>query len=864
MRQYNQIKKKHPDTVLLFRLGDFYETFGDDAVKASAACGITLTKRNNGAAGEIPLAGFPHHQLDAYLPKLVKAGHRVAVCEQLEDPKQAKGIVRRDVVEVVTPGVVLYDKLLDHKSNTFLACLTIPNGRSTMWGLALADVSTGAFMAGDVEEARLASTLEAFQPAEVLVARGARDRWEPILNAASIKPAISKLDDWHFDIESTSTALLRHFGTTSLKGFGLTDATAAIISAGVILHYVAETQQGTLAQITGLRSLHSSETMVLDAATRRNLEIHTSMSAGERSGALVEILDRTTSPMGGRLLRRWLQAPLLQLDDIRHRHRVVGGLVTDPSRLALLRQLVGGVGDLERLMTKVVTDRANARDLAAIRAGLSVLPTIISAVRACPLPEIAAYGDVVGDHVEVHAELDRTLTDEPPVAVGSGQMFRNGIDADLDQARSALLNGKDWIREYQEQEREQSGIASLKISFNNVFGYYIEISKINAGKVPSSYERKQTLANAERYTTPRLKELEVTLLTAESKVSERETELLAAVRRFVARHVSAIQATSQALAELDALCGFADAALTYEYVEPTMGDDGVLEIEGARHPVIERVLPPGTPYVPNSIRLSPADEQIHIITGPNMSGKSSYLRQTGLIVFMAHIGSFVPARSAQIPLTDRIFTRVGAQDNIVAGESTFLVEMAEAANILNNATVNSLILLDELGRGTATFDGISIAWAIAEYLHEVIGAKTLFATHYHELTALADRFERIRNYQVEVKEVGDQILFTHKVVTGHTDHSFGIHVAQMAGLPPTVVSTARTVLQQLETGTHDPSRSARTPAVIRHDLERAGQLTMFEIKDDDLREKVRQIDINSMTPLEALRALAELKETLNE
>jgi DNA mismatch repair protein MutS len=568
--------------------------------------------------------------------------------------------------------------------------------------------------------------------------------------------------------------------------------------------------------------------------------------------------------MGGRLLRRWLQGPLLQADAIRNRHATVRGLCSDPMLLASLRQLIGGVGDLERLVTKVVTERANARDLAAMRHGLSQLPLIIETVRACPLTEIAAYSEAIDPLTDVYDELRRVLSEEPPVAVGTGAMFNEGVDTELDHARSALLNGKDWIREYQDQERDHTSISALKISYNNVFGYYIEISKIHAAKVPTSYERKQTLANAERYTTSRLKELEVTLLTAESKVAERESALLSALRSFVGLRVTSIQLTAQIIAQLDCLCGFADAALVYEYVEPVIAEDGRLEIEGARHPVIERVLPPGTPYVPNSVMMDTSEEQVHIITGPNMSGKSSYLRQTGLIVFLAHVGSFVPAQSARIPLTDRIFTRVGAQDNIVAGESTFLVEMAEAANILNNATSRSLILLDELGRGTATFDGISIAWAIAEYLHETVGAKTLFATHYHELTALADRFERIRNYQVEVKEVGDQILFTHKVIPGHTDHSFGIHVAQMAGLPPSVIQTARTVLQQLETGTHDPARSARTPSVIRHDLERAGQLTMFEIKDDDLREKVRQIDINSMTPLDALKALAELKGTVND
>ncbi len=883
-RQYRQIKAKHPDTVLLFRLGDFYETFGDDAIITAQACGITLTKRNNGSDGDTPLAGFPHHQLDNYLPKLVRAGHRVAVCEQLEDPKQANGIVRRGVVEVVTPGVILYDKLLDTKSHTFLCALTyqpgqgnpgIGNRREGAWGVAFADVSTGTFLAASIPESQIASVLESYQPSEILVNKDEKEKWEPLLKRSAPVAAVTRQEPWFFDVEFATTNTLRHFNTTSLKGFGIVNGSPAAIAAGAIIHYVGETQRNSLPQLRSLRLLNVSDAMLLDQATRRNLEIHTAAHAGESSGALIAILDRTCSPMGGRLLRRWLQVPLVNLEKINARHAAIRAFLlprqstsTVPASASIqsdplaLRTELSQLGDLERLITKVVTDRATARDLIALKNGLLQVPAILRMLS--PLPALHEFVHGLDEHAEVVHMIAGALQEEAPVQVGTGKMFRHGYNQELDEVRSALTNGQDWIRQYQERERDATGIASLKVAFNNVFGYYIEVSRAQLAHVPTRYERKQTLANAERYTTPDLKQLEQTLLTAEARVSELEAQLLADLKRRVGEHCTHIQQSAMRLAELDCLRAFAEVARDLEYVEPEMHDGTDMHVIGARHPIIERHLPAGQQYVPNDVKLDTEQEQILVITGPNMSGKSSFLRQAGLIVFLAHVGCYVPATHARIPLTDRIFTRVGAKDNIMAGESTFLVEMQEAANIIHNATSRSLILLDEVGRGTATFDGISIAWAIAEYLHEVVGAKTLFATHYHELTALADRFERIHNVKVEVQEVEGGLVFTHRVVPGSADHSFGIHVARMAGMPPSILHTAATILEQLEHGTHDPSRAARTSAVDRHRLEASGQLTMFEVRDDELRSRVKEIDVDALTPLQALQTLAELKETLKD
>lgn len=862
MRQYRQIKGRYPDTILLFRLGDFFETFGDDAVVTAAACGITLTKRNNGAAGDMPLAGFPHHQLDNYLPKLVRAGHRVAVCEQVEDPKQAKGIVRRDVVEVVTPGVVMYDKLLETKRHTYVAALVAPSRGGDRCGFSFCDVSTGSLSAGDIEVSRISSVLESLQPAELIVSKDERDFWEPILSGLSVPPSMTRLDGWLFDEEFTQTAITRLFDAHALKGFGVDGFNRGLTAAGVLLHYIGETQKGMLAQIKRMQAYDVSDVMILDAATRRNLEIHQTMHGDGSQGALVSILDLTCTPMGGRTLRTWLQAPLLRRDRIEARLGIVRGFVRETRTLDAVRLAMQGIGDIERILTKVVTDRASARDLAALRYGLSRIPVV---QQACSGSASAALQDMAKrllDHADVVNVLDSALVEEPSVQLGMGTVFRSGYDAELDRYSDAHRNGKQWIAEYQDKERLATGITTLKIGQTGVFGYYIEVTNAHKNRVPEHFIRRQTLANAERYTTTRLQEIEQILVNAERLLVEREQALLTELRRAVAEHCAALQRTTALLGGLDTLASFAAVAFERSYCEPELHDGLALSIVGARHPVIEAVLPAGAAYVSNDVNIDPADAQVLIITGPNMSGKSSYLRQVGLITFLAHIGSFVPATSARIPLTDRIFTRVGAQDNILAGESTFLVEMQEAANILNNATERSLILLDEVGRGTATFDGISIAWAIAEYLHQHIGAKTLFATHYHELTSLASTFPRVRNVQVEVREVGDTIVFTHRVVPGHSDHSFGIHVARMAGIPASVLTTANHVLAQLE-GAQQQSRSSVDAPLATMSESAVGQLGMFEVRDDVIRARIAALDTNNLTPLQALQELNELKGMLD-
>jgi DNA mismatch repair protein MutS len=857
MRQYNQIKGRHPDTILLFRLGDFYETFGDDAVTTSKACGITLTKRNNGAAGEMPLAGFPHHQLDNYLPKLVAAGHRVAVCEQLEDPKSAKGIVKRDVVEVVTPGVVLYDKLLDSRRNTHVAALVAPLQEGGSWGLSVADVSTGSFTAGEVSSSSIESVLDAFSPAEVVVDKNQRVQTELLLQRCSSKPAQSRLESWHFDRATCYEQLVRHFGTASLKGFGLQNHELGVVASGVLLHYIAESQKSALTQLQSIRLLRHDDVMILDAATRRNLEIQAPMNAHATSGALVELLDETSTPMGARLLRWWMQTPLRNQERVEQRLGVVRALFTNTDSNSTLRGALSEVGDLERLLTKIVANKATAREVGALRSGLRALPSAIQACHGISSAELAKLCAGIGEHRDIVECIDSALVDEPPTAIGSGGMFRTGYDHQLDDASSALLHGKEWITSYQQRLRDETGIPNLKIGYTSVFGYYIEISNAQKSKVPEAFDRRQTLANAERYTTAELKELEQKILSAQELVVQRESYLLQSLRERISSACQSLQTTLQRLAVLDVLSSFAYVAKQYSFVEPVLHEGTGLEVDGARHPVIERLLPPGVQYVPNSVRIDTASSQVHIITGPNMSGKSSYLRQIGICVYLAHIGAFVPADRAFVPLTDRIFTRVGAQDNILAGESTFLVEMQESANILNNATERSLILLDEVGRGTATYDGISIAWAIAEYIHDTIGAKTMFATHYHELTQLTERCSRIENFQVEVQEFDNDIVFTHRVIPGHSDHSFGIHVAKMAGMPPAVLETARAVLRNMEND-HDQQTHARLGATS------SGQVSLFEVRDDLLRSRLAELDINNMTPMQALQTLMDIRKTLDE
>mgnify|MGYP005854378585 CR=1 FL=1 len=894
MRQYSQIKKKHPDTVLLFRLGDFFETFEEDAVITAKVCGITLTKRNNGSAEETPLAGFPHHQLDNYLPKLVRAGHRVAVCEQLEDPKQARGIVRRDVVEVVTPGVAFNDKLLDARRNTYLAALACVGDRAgDVAGVSCIDVSTGEFFTAETPLSELAALLETLQPAEILLAKGLAERLQPHIYAAfpaDAQPLQTRLEDWMFEERFARETLLRHFKTQNLKGFGIEELRAGVQAAGAALHYAHETQKGRLPHVRRVSNFNPSEYMALDFATKRNLEITFSMRDASREGTLIGILDKTETPMGGRLFKKWITRPLRSLEAIAERREAVETLARNDSARAALKSELSQMGDLERLMAKVSTARANPRDMTALGKTLARLPNVKNICTELGSPYLARLIGALEDVSRLVDLMQSAFVEEPPANVGGGGVFREGFAPELDEIAQAMYSGKNWIADYQEKERAATGISSLKVGFTGVFGYYIEISNAHKAKVPARYDRKQTLANAERYTTPELKKMEAKILGAEERLAEVERETFAHLRAKVAESAADVQKNASIVAAIDCLYGFAVAARQYDYVAPTMDDSEVLRIENGRHPVVERLLPPGERYTPNSTTMDDEHGRLHIITGPNMSGKSSYLRQVGLITLLAHCGSFVPASAAHIGLMDRIFTRVGAQDNIVAGESTFLVEMQEAANIVNNATRKSLILLDEVGRGTATFDGIAIAWAIAEYLHDAAQAKTLFATHYHEMTSIVERLPLARNYKADVQEVGNSIVFTRRIQRGTADHSFGIHVAEMAGLPETIISRARIVMQALENDKviapvlapiFAPALATAIPMDISMDIPPVAaqtsatqrkatakddepQFSLFEIRDDKIRERLRTTDINALTPIQALTFLAELKAMTEE
>lgn len=904
-RQYNQIKKKYPDTVLLFRLGDFFETFEDDAVITAKVCGITLTKRNNGGAEETPLAGFPHHQLDNYLPKLVRAGYRVAVCEQLEDPKQARGIVRRDVVEVVTPGVAFNDKLLEARRNTYLAALARERGGEIV-GASCIDVSTGEFFTAETPLAELSTLLETLQPAEILLAKSAVEALQPHIRAAfpaDAQPAQTRLEDWMFEERFARETLLRHFKTQNLKGFGIEEMRAGVQAAGAALHYAHETQKGRLPHVRRVSYFNPSEYMTLDFATKRNLEITFNMRDASREGTLIGILDKTETPMGGRLFKKWITRPLRSLEAIAERREAVSALVSNDALRAALKAELSQVGDLERIMAKISTARATPRDIVFLGKALARLPKIRDLCLQLQCPPLERIARDFEDVSKTVKQIQSAFVEEPPANVGGGGVFREGFAPELDEIIQAMYSGKNWIADYQEKERAATGIPSLKVGFTGVFGYYIEISNAHKAKVPANrYDRKQTLANAERYTTPELKKMEAAILGAEERLAEVEREVFARVRANVAEATAEVQKNATLIAALDCLYGFAVAARQYEYIAPTMDDSERLHIENGRHPVVERLLPPGERYTPNSTTMDDEHGRLHIITGPNMSGKSSYLRQVGLITLLAHCGSFVPATAAHIGLVDRIFTRVGAQDNIVAGESTFLVEMQEAANIVNNATRKSLILLDEVGRGTATFDGIAIAWAIAEYLHDVAQAKTLFATHYHEMTSIVERLPLARNYKADVREVGNSIVFTRRIQRGTADHSFGIHVAEMAGLPESITSRARLVMKALENdnafasvfsavslaagGSIASEREASKPEISESAAKKPSfasnnqaklaavpasataaqkreddemQFSLFEIRDDKIRERLRATDLNALTPIQALAFLAELK-----
>lgn len=861
MQQYNKIKSENPDTILLFRVGDFFETFDEDAKTASKVLGITLTKRANGAAGEVPLAGFPHHAIDTYLPKLVRAGYRVAVCEQVEDPKTAKGIVRRDVVEVVTPGVSFNDKLLDHKKNNYLLSIYLFN---EFCGLSFADISTGEFFAYEVHQNNLIQQIEHISPAEILISKKQKPVLESLISKREKPFKLTKVDDWIYDINFANDLLLTHFNTKTLKGFGIENLNYGLIAAGSVLNYLKETQKDKLEHISKIAQYNPSDFMLLDYSTKRNLEITFTIQEGSREGSLISILDKTETAMGGRLLKKWISAPLRKVEPISERQNAVEELV---SRIKLRENLsneLSEIGDLERLISKVCTGRVNPRELINLKTSLKKIPLIKQLLDQAETNSIKQLNDRLIELDSTVELIELSISDNPGLSISDGGIIRQGYNPDLDELRDLSTNAKDWIANLQRTERERTGIPSLKVSFNKVFGYYIEISNTHKNKIPENYIRKQTLVNSERYITPELKEYEDKVLNAQENIAKLELELFNRVRAKVAEKTELIQENARLIAVLDCYLSFAISAVDYNYVKPIVEESDKIKIIEGRHPVVERILPPGEKFTPNSYDLSNSENQIIILTGPNMAGKSVYLRQLGLIVLLAQIGSFVPAKEASIGIVDKIYTRVGASDNISAGESTFLVEMQEAANILNNASDKSLILLDEIGRGTSTFDGISIAWAITEFLHQnpEVAAKTLFATHYHELNEMASIYPRIKNYKVEVREYGDKVIFLHKVSAGGADHSYGIQVAQMAGLPNFVTKRAKEILTNLEGKELTPYEEKKKK--IQKFKEDEYQISLFEMKDDKLRKELDEIDIDGITPIEALNRLNQLKKKIKE
>lgn len=878
MKQYASVKAKYPDTILLFRMGDFYETFDEDAKTTARVLGITLTRRGKtGDVGETPLAGFPHHALETYLPKLLKAGLRVAVCEQLEDPKFAKGIVKRDVIEVVTPGVAFSDKVLDQKQNNFLAGIALPSAIAAgddPVGLSFVDISTGEFYAAELPFRRLPELVASVAPAELLVQKRDREALQELLRPFH-RGIYTAQEDWLYQYDYGADTLTRHFKTQSLKGFGIDAMSIGIVAAGAVMHYLNETQKANLGHIQKVVPYMADETIVLDAATKRNLEI-TSSLGGTPDGTLFSVLDRTSTPMGGRLLKKWVSNPLKRLDHIRWRADGVAQLAADATLRAALQTELAEIGDMERLIARIATGRANPREMLALRRILQSVPALKKILASAAPAKTKGTGATLADIDaelrpldDLSAAIGAAVADDPPAKLEDGGVIRAGFNAELDELRSLSFSAKDWIAGLQKQERDRTGITSLKIGFNNVFGYYIEVTNTHKEKVPKEYIRKQTMTGAERYITPELKEYEDKVLNADERILAIETRLFNELRAYASQFAGAVQSDARQVAVLDCLVSLAVAAVENRYVRPEVTEGDELIIEEGRHPVIEQLLPPGERYIPNSLTLDTRENQVLIITGPNMSGKSSYLRQAGLIVLLAQVGSFVPAKRAVVGMADTIFTRVGASDNITSGESTFLVEMHEAANIVNRATRRSLILLDEVGRGTSTFDGISIAWALTEYLHERIGARTLFATHYHELNELAALYPRVRNYKVDVREYGDKVVFLHTVTPGTADHSYGIQVAMMAGLPAELTDRAKRILENLESSQLTPhGERPADPADVRRVKRRAAsveptpQITMFEMKDDELRDAIRKLNINAMTPMEALKFLAKVKENL--
>ena len=858
MKQFFDLKAKHPDAVLLFRCGDFYETYCEDAVTASRILGITLTRRGNGAGGktETEMAGFPHHALDTYLPKLVRAGKRVAICDQLEDPKLTKKLVKRGITELVTPGVAMADNVLNYKENNFLAAVHF--GKAAC-GVAFLDISTGEFLTGEGTADYVEKLLGNFSPKEVLHERGRKQDFERHFGT---KFFTFELDDWVFTEQTARQKLLRHFGVKSLKGFGVDHLASGIVASGAILQYLEMTQHTHIGHITSLARIEEERYVRLDKFTIRSLELLQPMQEGGAS--LLDVIDRTVSPMGGRMLRRWVVFPLKDERPVAERLDMVEHFFRQPDFRRCIDDQLRRVGDLERIISKVAVGRVSPREVAQLRVALEAVKPIKAACQSAGNDALRRVGEQLSPCESLRSRIERELTADPPQLVAKGGVINSGVSPELDELRSIAYSGKDYLLRIQERETELTGIASLKIGYNNVFGYYLEVRNTYKDKVPADWVRKQTLANAERYITQELKEYEEKILGAEDKILALEARLFGELVMSMQEFIPQIQIDANLLARLDCLLSLAKAAEEHRYVRPTVDSTGVIDITAGRHPVIETQLPPGESYVPNDIHLDPDGQQIMIITGPNMAGKSALLRQTALIVLLAQIGSFVPAEAAKIGLVDKIFTRVGASDNISLGESTFMVEMTEAANILNNVSPRSLVLFDELGRGTSTYDGISIAWAIVEYLHEQprARARTLFATHYHELNEMEKHFQRIKNYNVSVREQDGKVIFLRKLQRGGSEHSFGIHVAEIAGMPRSIVKRANVILRQLEAEGAGVGSAGKPTAAIAQSRE-GMQLSFFQLDDPvlcQIRDEILGLDINNLTPVEALNKLNEIKK----
>jgi len=857
MKQYFEIKSKHPEAILLFRVGDFYETFSQDAITTSEILGIALTRRANGSAQFIELAGFPHHALDTYLPKLVRAGKRVAICDQLEDPKLTKKLVKRGVTELVTPGVSINDNVLNHKENNFLAAIHF---NKSICGISFFDISTGEFLTAEGPVNYIDKLINNFAPKEILLERSKRKQFE---EAFGSKHLTFEMEDWVFTDDTANERLLKQFETKNLKGFGVQHLSNGIVAAGAVLYYLDLTQHTETGHITALTRIEEDRFVRLDKFTVRSLELLDTMNEGGKS--LLDILDKTVTPMGARMLKRWIVFPLKEVKLIEDRLAVVEFFFKEPEMKTMLDQQLSLIGDLERIISKVAVGRVNPREVAQLKVALNAITPIKEACLNSDESSLKRIGEQLNLCSIIKDRIQNELVADPPILLNKGNVIAKGINSELDELRQIAYAGKDYLLQIQQREIEQTGITSLKVSYNNVFGYYIEVRNTHKDKVPESWIRKQTLVSAERYITEELKVYEEKILGAEDKISSLEAKLFNDLVLELMEYIAPIQTNATLIAQIDCLLSFSKIAERNKYIRPQIDDSKILDIKSGRHPVIETQLPPGECYIPNDVYLDDKTQQIIIITGPNMAGKSALLRQTALITLMAQIGSFVPAESAKIGLVDKIFTRVGASDNISLGESTFMVEMNEAADILNNLSDRSLILFDELGRGTSTYDGISIAWAIVEYIHEHTKelAKTLFATHYHELNEMEKTFKRIKNYNVSVKEVDNKIIFLRKLVKGGSEHSFGIHVAKLAGMPQSIVKRGNEILSQLET---DNRKNGISKPMDKISTEREGfQMNFFQLDDpvlSQIRDEINNLDINNLTPVDALNKLNEIKRIL--